>query len=65
MDTGSLSFTHVLKDIQTLNEEHLRNLRRNRREFSRVRIHQRSVSAAAHGASIGDNTVRFWFPKRP
>lgn len=56
LDTGSLTFTHVLKDIQTLNEEAMRGTY----DVTAVSFHAYSYIAdnyalLPHGASIGDN----------
>jgi 5,8-dihydroxy-2-naphthoate synthase len=56
LDTGSLNFTHVLKDIQTLNEEAFRGTY----DVSAVSFHAYAYVAdkyvlLPHGASIGDN----------
>lgn len=56
LDTGSLSFTHVLKDIQTLNEEAFRETY----DVTAVSFHAYAYIAdkyilLPHGASIGDN----------
>jgi 1,4-dihydroxy-6-naphthoate synthase len=56
LDTGNLSFTHVLKDIQTLNEEAFRGTY----DVSAVSFHAYAYIAdkyvlLPHGASIGDN----------
>ncbi len=56
LDTGSLSFTHVLKDIQTLNEEAFRGTY----DVTAVSFHAYAYISDAylllpHGASIGDN----------
>jgi len=56
LDTGSLSFTHVLKDIQTLNEEAFRGTY----DVSAISFHAYAYIAdkyilLPHGASIGDN----------
>jgi len=56
LDTGSLSFTHVLKDIQTLNEEAFRGTY----DVTAVSFHAYAYIAdkyllLPHGASIGDN----------
>ena len=55
LDTGELSFTHVLKDIQTLNEE----ARRGTYDVTAVSFHAYAYIAdkyalLPHGASIGD-----------
>jgi 1,4-dihydroxy-6-naphthoate synthase len=56
LDTGSLSFTHVLKDIQTLNEEAFRETY----DVTAISFHAYAYIAdkyilLPHGASIGDN----------
>ena len=56
LDTGSLSFTHVLKDIQTLNEEAFRGTY----DVTAISFHAYAYIAdkyilLPHGASIGDN----------
>jgi 1,4-dihydroxy-6-naphthoate synthase len=56
LDTGDLKFTHVLKDIQTLNEE----ARRGVYDVTAVSFHAYAYIAdkyalLPHGASIGDN----------
>lgn len=56
LDTGSLTFTHVLKDIQTLNEEAFRGTY----DVTAVSFHAYAYIAdkyilLPHGASIGDN----------
>jgi 1,4-dihydroxy-6-naphthoate synthase len=56
LDTGSLSFTHVLKDIQTLNEEAFRESY----DVTAISFHAYAYIAdkyilLPHGASIGDN----------
>jgi 1,4-dihydroxy-6-naphthoate synthase len=56
LDTGNLSFTHVLKDIQTLNEEAFRGTY----DVTAVSFHAYAYIAETylllpHGASIGDN----------
>jgi len=56
LDTGSLSFTHVLKDIQTLNEEAFRGTY----DVTAVSFHAYAYIVdkyllLPHGASIGDN----------
>ncbi len=55
LDTGSLNFTHVLKDIQTLNEEAFRGTY----DVTAVSFHAYAYIAdkyilLPHGASIGD-----------
>ena len=56
LDTGSLNFTHVLKDIQTLNEEAFRGTY----DVTAVSFHAYAYLTdkyllLPHGASIGDN----------
>src|SRR5882762_10560196 len=56
LDTGELKFTHVLKDIQTLNEEALRGTY----DVTAVSFHAYAYISdkyllLPHGASIGDN----------
>jgi 1,4-dihydroxy-6-naphthoate synthase len=56
LDTGALTFTHVLKDIQTLNEEAFRGTY----DVTAVSFHAYAYIAdkyilLPHGASIGDN----------
>lgn len=56
LDTGSLTFTHVLKDIQTLNEEAMRGTY----DVTAVSFHAyayiaKDYALLPHGASIGDN----------
>src|SRR4029453_10386424 len=56
LDTGSLNFTHVLKDIQTLNEEAFRETY----DVTAVSFHAYAYITdkyllLPHGASIGDN----------
>jgi 1,4-dihydroxy-6-naphthoate synthase len=56
LDTGALSFTHVLKDIQTLNEEAFRGTY----DVTAISFHAYAYIAdkyllLPHGASIGDN----------
>jgi len=56
LDTGNLKFTHVLKDIQTLNEEAFRGTY----DVTAVSFHAYAYIAdnyvlLPHGASIGDN----------
>jgi 1,4-dihydroxy-6-naphthoate synthase len=56
LDTGSLSFTHVLKDIQTLNEEAFRGTY----DVTAISFHAYAYVSdkyvlLPHGASIGDN----------
>ncbi len=56
LDTGDLHFTHVLKDIQTLNEE----ARRGTYDVTAISFHAYAYisdkyALLPHGASIGDN----------
>src|SRR2546421_4607047 len=56
LDTGNLTFTHVLKDIQTLNEEAFRETY----DVTAISFHAYAYIAdkymlLPHGASIGDN----------
>ncbi len=56
LDTGNLNFTHVLKDIQTLNEEAFRGTY----DVTAVSFHAYAYISdkyvlLPHGASIGDN----------
>jgi 1,4-dihydroxy-6-naphthoate synthase len=56
LDTGNLQFTHVLKDIQTLNEEAFRGTY----DVTAISFHAYAYVAdkyilLPHGASIGDN----------
>ncbi len=56
LDTGNLSFTHVLKDIQTLNEEAFRGTY----DVAAISFHAYAYISdkyvlLPHGASIGDN----------
>jgi 1,4-dihydroxy-6-naphthoate synthase len=56
LDTGGLSFTHVLKDIQTLNEEAMRGTY----DVTAISFHAYAYIAdkyvlLPHGASIGEN----------
>src|ERR1051325_1271327 len=56
LDTGSLHFTHVLKDIQTLNEEAFKGTY----DVTAVSFHAYAYITdkyllLPHGASIGDN----------
>src|SRR2546430_569432 len=56
LDTGDLEFTHVLKDIQTLNEE----ARKGTYDVTAISFHAYAYVAdkyalLPHGASIGDN----------
>jgi 1,4-dihydroxy-6-naphthoate synthase len=56
LDTGDLAFTHVLKDIQTLNEEAMRGTY----DVTAISFHAYAYisdkyALLPHGASIGDN----------
>jgi 1,4-dihydroxy-6-naphthoate synthase len=56
LDTGSLTFSHVLKDIQTLNEEAMKGTY----DVTAISFHAYAYIADTyallpHGASIGDN----------
>ena len=56
LDTGNLSFTHVLKDIQTLNEEAFQGTY----DVTAISFHAYAYISdkyvlLPHGASIGDN----------
>jgi 5,8-dihydroxy-2-naphthoate synthase len=56
IDTGHISFTHVLKDIQTLNEEAMRGTY----DVTAISFHAYAYisdkyALLPHGASIGDN----------
>src|ERR671916_2999750 len=56
IDTGGLHFTHVLKDIQTLNEEAMRGTY----DVTAISFHAYAYisdkyALLPHGASIGDN----------
>src|SRR6187200_82213 len=56
LDTGRITFTHVLNDIQTLNEEAMRGTY----DVTAVSFHVYAYIAdkyalLPHGASIGDN----------
>ena len=55
LDTGDLKFTHVLKDIQTLNEEAFAAPTMLGRQLSCLRLHSDKYILLPHGASIGDN----------
>ena len=66
LDTGNLSFTHVLKDIQTLNEEAFRGTY----DVTAVSFHAYAYIAdkyvlLPHGASIGDNYGPILVGRRP
>src|ERR671914_2607533 len=56
LDTGNLTFTHVLRDIQTLNEEAFRGTY----DVTAISFHAYAYVSdkyvlLPHGASIGDN----------
>ena len=56
LDTGSLRFTHVLEDIQTLNEKAMRGIY----DVTAISFHAYAYisdkyALLPHGASIGDN----------
>jgi len=56
IDTGDLHFTHVLEDIQTLNEKAMRGVY----DVTAISFHAYAYIAdkyalLPHGASIGDN----------
>jgi 1,4-dihydroxy-6-naphthoate synthase len=66
LDTGDLRFTHVLKDIQTLNEEAFRG----RYDVTAVSFHAYAYIGdkyvlLPHGASIGDNYGPILVSARP
>lgn len=66
LDTGNLNFTHVLKDIQTLNEEAFRETY----DVTAVSFHAYAYIAdkyilLPHGASIGDNYGPVLISSRP
>ncbi len=66
LDTGSLSFTHVLKDIQTLNEEAFRETY----DVTAVSFHAYAYITdkyilLPHGASIGDNYGPILVSRKP
>jgi 1,4-dihydroxy-6-naphthoate synthase len=66
LDTGALNFTHVLKDIQTLNEEAFRETY----DVTAVSFHAYAYIAdnyllLPHGASIGDNYGPILVSRRP
>ena len=66
LDTGNLNFTHVLKDIQTLNEEALRGTY----DVTAISFHAYAYIAdkyvlLPHGASIGDNYGPILVGRRP
>ncbi len=66
LDTGSLNFTHVLKDIQTLNEEAFRETY----DVTAVSFHAYAYITdkyllLPHGASIGDNYGPILISRKP
>jgi 1,4-dihydroxy-6-naphthoate synthase len=66
LDTGSLKFTHVLKDIQTLNEEAFRGTY----DVTAISFHAYAYISdkyilLPHGASIGDNYGPILVSARP
>ncbi|HVQ36114.1 MAG TPA: MqnA/MqnD/SBP family protein [Pyrinomonadaceae bacterium] len=66
LETGNLTFTHVLKDIQTLNEEAFRGTY----DVSAISFHAYAYIAdkyvlLPHGASIGDNYGPVLVSKKP
>ncbi|HKO97833.1 MAG TPA: MqnA/MqnD/SBP family protein [Pyrinomonadaceae bacterium] len=66
LDTGDLSFTHVLKDIQTLNEEAFRETY----DVTAVSFHAYAYISdkyvlLPHGASIGDNYGPILIGRKP
>ena len=66
LDTGSLTFTHVLKDIQTLNEEAFRGTY----DVTAVSFHAYAYLTdkyllLPHGASIGDNYGPILVSRKP
>ena len=66
LDTGSLQFTHVLKDIQTLNEEAFRGTY----DVTAISFHAYAYISdkyilLPHGASIGDNYGPILVSARP
>src|SRR3979409_698985 len=66
LDTGNLTFTHVLKDIQTLNEEGFRGTY----DVTAVSFHAYAYIAdryilLPHGASIGDNYGPILVSRKP
>jgi 1,4-dihydroxy-6-naphthoate synthase len=66
IDTGDLKFTHVLKDIQTLNEEAFRGTY----DVTAISFHAYAYIAdkyvlLPHGASIGDNYGPVLVSKEP
>lgn len=66
LDTGDLKFTHVLKDIQTLNEEAFRGTY----DVTAISFHAYAYTSdkyvlLPHGASIGDNYGPILVSARP
>jgi 1,4-dihydroxy-6-naphthoate synthase len=66
LDTGDLKFTHVLKDIQTLNEEAFRGIY----DVTAISFHAYAYISdkyvlLPHGASIGDNYGPILVAARP
>jgi 1,4-dihydroxy-6-naphthoate synthase len=66
LDTGELKFTHVLKDIQTLNEEAFRGTY----DVTAISFHAYAYISdkyvlLPHGASIGDNYGQVLVSARP
>ena len=66
LDTGDLKFTHVLKDIQTLNEEAFRGTY----DVTAISFHAYAYISdkyvlLPHGASIGDNYGPILVAARP
>jgi 1,4-dihydroxy-6-naphthoate synthase len=66
LDTGNLSFTHVLKDIQTLNEEASRGTY----DVTAISFHAYAYVSdkyvlLPHGASIGDNYGPILVSRKP
>jgi 5,8-dihydroxy-2-naphthoate synthase len=66
LDTGSLTFTHVLKDIQTLNEEAFKGTY----DVTAISFHAYAYIAdkymlLPHGASIGDNYGPILVSRKP
>ncbi len=66
LDTGNLSFTHVLKDIQTLNEEAFRETY----DVTAISFHAYAYISdkyvlLPHGASIGDNYGPILVSRKP
>src|ERR1044072_6958063 len=66
LDTGDLKFTHVLKDIQTLNEEAFRGTY----DVTAISFHAYAYISdkyilLPHGASIGDNYGPILVSRKP